>query len=55
MFIKIGDPNPITIVDPIDQIDSEATRASLKKVIKAVKDKQQKENPAPIKKESEKK
>ena len=55
MFIKIGDPSPVTIVDPIDQIDNEATRTSLKKVIKAVKDKQQKEIPAQIKKESEKK
>lgn len=54
MFTKIGDLNPITIVDAVDQIDDTATRASLKKVIKAVKGKQpQKEIPAQIKKESE--
>lgn len=54
MFIKVGDLNPITIVDPADQIDNEATKVSLKRTIKAVKDKQ-KEVPAQIKKESEKK
>ena len=53
MFIKVGDPNPITIVDPVDQIDNETTRMSLKKVIKAVKEKFQKTIPAPVKKESE--
>lgn len=53
-FIKVGDLNPITIVDPLDQIDTETVKTSLKKAIKTVKDKQ-KEIPAPVKKESEKK
>jgi hypothetical protein len=53
MFIKVGDPNPITIVDPVDQIDDETTRTSLKKVIKAIKEKVQKVIPTQIKKESE--
>ena len=53
MFTKIGDLNPITIVDAVDQLDDTATRAAIKKVIKAVKNKSQKEIPAQIKKESE--
>lgn len=53
MFIKVGDPNPITIVESVD-IDDEITKKSFKKVIKSVKD-IQKVIPARPKKESEKK
>ena len=53
MFIKIGDPNPITIVDPVD-VNDESTKKVFKKAIKTVKD-SQKVVPAPVKKESEKK
>jgi hypothetical protein len=54
MFKKFGDPNPITIIDPID-VDNESTKKSLKKTIKNVKDSQEKKQiiPTPIKKESE--
>lgn len=42
MFIKIGDANPIlSIIDSPDQLDDDLTKASLKKVIKSVKNKQQ--------------
>ena len=54
MFVKIGEPSPITIVEQIDQINDETTRTSLKKAIKAIKEKQ-KVIPAQINKESEKK
>jgi hypothetical protein len=53
MFTKVGDLNPITIVDPVD-IDNEITKKSLKKIIKTVKEAQKIIVPAQ-KKESEKK
>jgi hypothetical protein len=40
MFIKNGDLNPITIIEPKDDIDDADTKVALKKVIKSVKDKQ---------------
>jgi hypothetical protein len=39
MFIKNGDLNPITIIEPKNDID-DATKVALKKAIKSVKDKQ---------------
>lgn len=47
MFIKCGDPNPITVIDPVD-VDSESTKKSLKKTIKAVKDLEEKIVAAPV-------
>lgn len=53
MFIKVGDLNPITIVDPVD-VDDKSTKKIFKKTIKNIKD-SQKVIPAQEKKESEKK
>lgn len=43
MFIKIGDLNQISVIEPKDDIDDASTKVALKQVIKSVKDKQ-KEN-----------
>jgi hypothetical protein len=50
MFVKNGDPNPITVVDMPKEIDTTTIIASLKSAIKEVKSKQKKIS---AKKESE--
>jgi hypothetical protein len=42
MFVKVGDPNPITTIIVAGEINDEETAASLKAVIKSVKGKQKK-------------
>jgi hypothetical protein len=42
MFIKVGDPNPITTIVVAGEISDEETAISLKAVIKSVKSKHKK-------------
>lgn len=51
MFIKIGDNNPITIVNPAD-IDDAETKKSLNKTVKSIKNI---DNKIVVKKDVEKK
>jgi len=54
MFNKVGDLNPITVIDDLADVDDKSTRRILKKTLKNVKNLQKTEIPTQIK-ESEKK